>query len=185
MKKSGLLAFMMCVALVVDMTCYAQQPVGIVATNSPTPYGSPITLDEARSVMEAAVAEAKRINWFGAIAIVGPPGDLIYYQKLDNAGYSMAAQGKAYTAATYRRPTKVFQEALAAGNNVFLEFPWIGRVGGRHSNHDKWQDRRGDWGKWGDRARRWLGGDGRSPCAQVVRDSWGSPRRLPPRSEST
>ena len=125
MKKSGLLAFIMCAALVVDMTCYAQQPVGIVATNSPTPYGSPITLDEARSVMEAAVAEAKRISWFGAIAIVGPPGDLIYYQKLDNAGYSMAAQGKAYTAATYRRPTKVFQEALAAGNNVFLSFPGL------------------------------------------------------------
>jgi uncharacterized protein GlcG (DUF336 family) len=51
------------------------------------------------------------------ITVVGPSGDLIYFTKMDGAQYGSIAisQQKARTAAIFRRPTKIFEEALAKG----------------------------------------------------------------------
>jgi uncharacterized protein GlcG (DUF336 family) len=52
-----------------------------------------------------------------AIAIVDPNGFLVYFEKMDNTqnGSVNVAQDKAKSAALFKRPTKVFQDGLAAG----------------------------------------------------------------------
>ena len=82
-----------------------------------TPYGAPITIADAKKAMAAAEAEATRNNWGVAIAIVDSGANLVMLQRLDNAQLSSVriAQQKARTAAEFRRPTKVFEDAVAGG----------------------------------------------------------------------
>ena len=51
-----------------------------------------------------------------AVAIVDPAGDLVYFEKMDDTqvGSTTVAVAKARSAARFKRPTKVFQETLAA-----------------------------------------------------------------------
>jgi uncharacterized protein GlcG (DUF336 family) len=80
-------------------------------------YGTPITVDVAKKVAAAAVAEARKNNFTMAIAIVDPNGTLVYFEKMDNTqnGSSNIAVDKAKSAALFKRPTKAFQDILAAG----------------------------------------------------------------------
>ena len=80
-------------------------------------YGTPITIDVAKKVAAAAVAEARKSNFTMAIAIVDPSGTLVYFEKMDNTqnGSANIALDKARSAALFKRPTKAFQDALAAG----------------------------------------------------------------------
>jgi uncharacterized protein GlcG (DUF336 family) len=90
---------------------------------TPPEYGATINLEQAKKAVGAATAEAKKNNWFMAIAIVGPAGDLVYFEKMDNTQVASVAiaQHKAKAAATFRRPTKAFQDGLAASPaNVYL-----------------------------------------------------------------
>jgi uncharacterized protein GlcG (DUF336 family) len=83
----------------------------------PNSYGTPINLENAKKAAEPALAEARKNNWTVAVAIVNPAGILIYYEKMDGTqhGSAQVAIGKARSAALYKRPTKAFQDALAAG----------------------------------------------------------------------
>jgi len=87
------------------------------AASAQMAYGAPISLDQARTVMAAAEAEARKNNWPVAIAIVDSGGYLVAFQRLDNTQFSSAqvAQDKAWSAVGYRRPTKAFQDGVAAG----------------------------------------------------------------------
>jgi glc operon protein GlcG len=82
-----------------------------------TPYGAPITIGAAKKAMAAAEAEAIKNNWGVAIAIVDSGGNIVMLQRLDNAQLSAPriAEAKARTAVEFRRPTKVFEEAVAGG----------------------------------------------------------------------
>jgi uncharacterized protein GlcG (DUF336 family) len=82
------------------------------------PYGAPITLDQAKKAMTAAEAEARRRNWKCGIAIVDPSGDLVLLVKMDGAqnAASKIAEGKARTAALFRRPGKIFFDAMESGH---------------------------------------------------------------------
>jgi len=81
------------------------------------PYGPSIKLDQARKAMAAAEAEARKNNWNVVIAIVDAGGHLVLLQRLDDTQFGSVevARQKAWTAAAFRRPTKVFQDAVAAG----------------------------------------------------------------------
>jgi uncharacterized protein GlcG (DUF336 family) len=83
----------------------------------PNPYGLPISLESARKAAAPALAEAVKNNWNMAVAIVDPSGNLVYYEKMDNTqlGSANFAIDKARSAALFKRPTKVLQDALAAG----------------------------------------------------------------------
>lgn len=83
----------------------------------PNPYGSPISVEAAKKAAELSLTEARKNNWKMAVAVVDPAGVLIYYEKMDNTqlGSADAAIDKARSAALYKRPTKAFQDALAAG----------------------------------------------------------------------
>src|SRR6188474_3775417 len=82
-----------------------------------TPYGAPISLTAAKQAMAAAEAEAAKNNWGVAIAIVDSGANLVMLHRLDNAQLSSVriAEQKARTAAEFRRPTKVFEDAVAGG----------------------------------------------------------------------
>jgi glc operon protein GlcG len=101
-----------------------ERPVALPAVPPPD-YGPPIVNEQAKAVAEAAVAEAKKNNWRMVIAIVGPEGELIYFEKMDGAQSSSAAlaQAKARTSALFRRPSKVFFDQFSAGNAAFMSFP--------------------------------------------------------------
>ena len=85
---------------------------------APLPYGAPIPLDLAKKVSTAAAAEARKNNWFMAIAVTDPNGNLVYFEKMDNTqiGSINIAIGKARTASQFKRPSKVFQDLLAKGD---------------------------------------------------------------------
>lgn len=85
----------------------------------PNPYGLPISLENARKAAAPALAEAAKNNWNVAVAIVDPAGNLVYYEKMDNTqlGSANVSIDKARTAVLFKRPTKAFQDALAAGGD--------------------------------------------------------------------
>lgn len=86
---------------------------------APAPYGAPISLENARKAAAPALAEAVKNHWNMAVAIVDPSGNLVYYEKMDDTqlGSANVAIDKARSAALFKRPTKVFQDALAAGGD--------------------------------------------------------------------
>jgi uncharacterized protein GlcG (DUF336 family) len=83
----------------------------------PNPYGAPISLENAKKAAAAAAAEARKNNWNMSIAITDAGGELVYLEKMDgNQTASVkVAIGKARSAAMYKRPTKVWQDAVAGG----------------------------------------------------------------------
>ena len=85
----------------------------------PNPYGSPISLEDAKKVAAPALAEALKNNWTVAVAVVDTGGILVYFEKMDNTqiGSFDVAIGKARSAVLFKRPTKVFQDTLVAGGD--------------------------------------------------------------------
>ncbi len=83
----------------------------------PNVYGLPINLDAAKKAAASAIAEARKNNWTMAVAITDIGGDLVYFEKIDGTqtGSVRVALGKARSAALFKRPTKVFQDVVAAG----------------------------------------------------------------------
>src|SRR3954447_17999686 len=81
-----------------------------------------IMLEAAKKMAAAAEAEARKNGWNVAIAVVDAGGGLILFHKLDETqpGSIAVAQGKARTAALFKRPTRVLEEAIAAGKQAFL-----------------------------------------------------------------
>ena len=79
-----------------------------------TPYGPPISADKAQAAIAAAAAEAKKRGWAMDIAVVGGPGYLIAFLRMDNAQIASIAiaEHKARAAAKFRRPTKVFEDLV-------------------------------------------------------------------------
>ena len=90
-----------------------------VRAQMPNPYGPPISIENAKKAAAPAIAEAHKNNWNMAVAIVDPAGKLVYYEKMDNTqlGSADICISKARCAALFKRPTKAFQDALAAGGN--------------------------------------------------------------------
>jgi len=80
-------------------------------------YGTSITAETAKKLAAPAIAEAKKNNWAMAIAIVDIAGELVYFEKMDDtqAGSVNISIDKARSAARFKRPTKAFQDTLAAG----------------------------------------------------------------------
>jgi glc operon protein GlcG len=119
---SGLLAAL---SMALGAPALAQAPPGT------PPYGETINLEMARKAADAAAAEARKNNWFMAISVVGPTGDLVFFEKMDNTQYASVtiAQHKARTAAIFRRPTKAFEENLGKGFEFIYQMTLDGMIG--------------------------------------------------------
>jgi uncharacterized protein GlcG (DUF336 family) len=108
MKASKLIIAAMTVAL--SPITFAQRP----------DYGMPITAAQAKAAAAAAVEVMNENNWAMAVAVVDPSGNLVYFEKVDatqHASVTIAIE-KARSAAAFKRPTKIFADALA--NNAGL-----------------------------------------------------------------
>lgn len=123
MRNLVVTSLAVCAAVAFGTAAWAQQPAP-APTPPPAQYGSPgVTLEQAKKAVEAAEAEAKKNGWFMAIAVVSNGGYLVHFSKMDNTQFASVqiAQHKAKAAATFRRPTKAFQDGLAANPaNVYL-----------------------------------------------------------------
>ena len=82
------------------------------------PYGQSIGLERARQAISAAEAQAKKRNWKMNIAVVDTNGDLVMFERMEGAQISSVtiSQGKARTAARYRRESRFFYNAFETGH---------------------------------------------------------------------
>ena len=93
-----------------------------------TPYGPPISLDRAQAIIVAATAEAKKRNWKMNVAVVDSGGHLVAFQRMDGAMLAsiQIAEHKARASATFRRETKIFEDAVQVMHlNYILAFEGI------------------------------------------------------------
>lgn len=80
-------------------------------------YGTPISLSKAKRLAEAAETEANKNGWKMVFAIVDSASQVVLVHRMDHAQYGSVAvaQAKAKTAVNFKRPTKVFEDAVAQG----------------------------------------------------------------------
>ncbi len=103
-------------ALALIGAAFAQTP---PAAPSIIPYGVSISAEAAKKVAAAAIAEARKNNWAMALAVVDTGGYLVYFERMPDTqlGSVEVAIEKAKSAALFRRPTKSFQDTVAAGGD--------------------------------------------------------------------
>jgi len=88
-------------------------------------YGTAVNLEQAKKILVAAEAEARKNNWPVAIAVVDTHGFLIAFQRMDNtqtASVNIALE-KAKTAAMFKRPSKALEDAISGGRVAVLGLP--------------------------------------------------------------
>ncbi|SPE22525.1 conserved exported hypothetical protein [Burkholderiales bacterium] len=94
----------------------ATDPRDVVPEKMPynTPYGTPISAPRAQAAVQAAAAEADKRGWPLNIAVTDSGGNLVVFLRMDGAQLASiaVAEHKARTAVKYRRPTKVFEDAV-------------------------------------------------------------------------
>lgn len=87
-------------------------------TRTPT-----LTLEGARAVIAAAMAQAKAKNApGGAIAVVDEGGNLVAMERLDHtfAASALISIGKARTAAQFKKPTLMLEDAVNQGRTAMV-----------------------------------------------------------------
>jgi len=87
-------------------------------TRTPT-----LTLDGARAVIAAAMAQAKAKNApGGAIAVVDEGGNLVAMERLDHtfAASALISIGKARTAAQFKKPTLMLEDVVNQGRTAMV-----------------------------------------------------------------
>ena len=83
------------------------------------PYGLPVNLDAAKRLLALAETEARKHDWKMNIAVVDTHGDLVAFERMDDAQYASieVSQNKARTAARFRRETRVFYNQFESGHS--------------------------------------------------------------------
>jgi uncharacterized protein GlcG (DUF336 family) len=89
------------------------------AQQLPNPYGVSLSLEQAKTAVTAASAEARKNGLRMALAIADVGGELVYFEKMDGTQTASVqiALDKARSAVMYKRPTKLLEDALAEGGH--------------------------------------------------------------------
>jgi glc operon protein GlcG len=77
-----------------------------------------LSLEAARKMVAAAEAEAERNHWRGVIAVVDEGGWLIVLERMNQAAMTASvelAEGKARSAALFKKPTQALEDAINHG----------------------------------------------------------------------
>ena len=84
-----------------------------------------LTLEDANRITAAAKRTAAQNNWNLVIAVVDDGGFLVSLERMDGSQKASVAvaQQKARVAILYKRPTKVFEEGVMAGNIGLMALP--------------------------------------------------------------
>jgi glc operon protein GlcG len=90
-------------------------------------YGPSIDIQSAKKIAAATLAECQKNSWNVAVAIVDTAGYLVYFERMDNTQYASMeiAIGKAKSAATYRRSTRAFVDAINKGSPATATLPGV------------------------------------------------------------
>jgi len=115
-----ILRFMLCLTLVAFAT-------SAVAQDRRPAYGPSINLTAAKKIAGGIIAECQKNNWNVAVAIVDTHGYLVYFERMEDTQYASMdiAIGKAKAAATYRRPTRAFADAINKGSPATATLPAV------------------------------------------------------------
>jgi len=134
-KRSVLIMVILCATVLGVSPVRAQQsaqpnPLDTIPEKMPfdIPYGAPISLERAEAAIAATTAEAKKHDWKLNVAIVDPGGNLVAFQRMDGAQLAsiQISEHKARAAVTFRRETKVFENAIQLNNlNYILTFDGV------------------------------------------------------------
>ena len=91
-----------------------------------------LTLEAAQRIADAAEKFARKKGWNVVIAIVDDGGHLIYLARMDGTqiGSIDVAQAKARTALAFKRPTKIWSDALTGGRLPVLGLSGVTPVEG-------------------------------------------------------
>ena len=98
------------------------------AAEPPRPeYGPDITIETAKKIAAATLAECQSNKWNVAVAVVNTHGSLVYYERMNNTQSASAriAVDKASAAAMYRRPTRAFVDAIAKSGPATMTLPGV------------------------------------------------------------
>jgi len=122
---STMLAAVLLVGGAADAQTQPTNPLDKVPDKEPfaTPYGPPISLQQAQSVIQAAVNEATKHGWPENVAVVDSGANLVAFVRMDDSLLASIpiAQHKARTAVLFRRPTRAFEDAVQrSGYNYVL-----------------------------------------------------------------
>jgi uncharacterized protein GlcG (DUF336 family) len=91
-----------------------------------------LTLEGAKIAIGAAVAEARKNNATGVIAIVDEGGNLMALERIDGtfpAGANISI-GKARTAVLFKKPTKFFEDVIGKGRAAMVALDFTPLQGG-------------------------------------------------------
>lgn len=84
-----------------------------------------LTLAVAKEIAAASSRFAQKNKWNVAITVVDDGGHMVYFERMDGVqtGSIEVAIRKAKTAVAFKRPTRLFEEAVADGRTVLVALP--------------------------------------------------------------
>src|ERR1700704_4639878 len=90
-------------------------------------YGPDVNAVGAKKIAVGVLAECQKNGWNVAVAVVDNHGFLVYFERMDNTQTASIdiAVGKARAAATYRRTTRVFMDAINKGSPATATLPGV------------------------------------------------------------
>lgn len=90
-------------------------------------YGPAVNITAAKKIAAGVLAECAKNEWNVAVAVVDTHGFLVYFERMENTQTASVdiAIGKARAAATYRRPTRVFQDVINKGSPATATLPGV------------------------------------------------------------
>ncbi len=109
------------------VTSFALFAVQVSAQDQRPGYGPAINISAAKKIAAGVVAECQSNKWNVAVAIVDTHGSLVYFERMEDtqtASVKIAIM-KAEAAATYRRPTRAFVDAIAKGGPAIMTLPGV------------------------------------------------------------
>jgi len=122
--RSGMTVAAFGAAMLVAGGSHAQNPFDVVPDKMPfdTPYGAPLSLEQADAALAAALAESKKRGWKLNCAVVDSGANLVSFKRMDGAQLASIAiaEHKARATVKYRRETKALENGVQSGATYLL-----------------------------------------------------------------
>ncbi|WP_162416596.1 GlcG/HbpS family heme-binding protein [Cyclobacterium roseum] len=120
MRKQIILSIWVMLVFAISFSVQAQERVRV------------LSLEDAQRISDAAEARARQDNWNVVITILDAGGHLVALRRMDGTQIGSVEVGiqKATSALKFKRPTKVFEDAVKSGNVHLISLPGVVAVEG-------------------------------------------------------
>ncbi len=100
---------------------------GAAAQDRRPGYGPTLNVATAKKIAAGTLAECAKNSWNVSVAVVDNHGFLVYFERMEDTQYASndIAIGKARAAATYRRPTRAFADAINKNSPATATLPGV------------------------------------------------------------